>query len=56
MFSPIEVDDTCEVTRVTHVHSIGDSSLAWLWVIDTRLKILIEDVVGIIGSDKSFYG
>ena len=56
MAAPVEVEYTGKVTRVTHIHRIGNGSNAGMRCINARLQILEKDIIAIVGSDKAFYG
>ena len=52
----IEIVDACEVRGIAHVHCIGQCLLRGLGLILASLQILVEDIVGIVGSNESLDG
>ena len=42
-----------KVARVTHVHCIGDGLDRWFRRVNTRLEVLIENVVFVVGCDET---
>ena len=52
----VEVVDTGEVRRVTHIHRIGEGLHGRFRLVLSCLQILIEDIVGIIGGYETLDG
>ena len=55
MATAIEVEHTGKVTRIAHIHGIGYRSDAGSRRINTRLQILIEYVVTVVGCYETLY-
>ena len=51
----VEIQDTSEVAGIAHIHSIGYGLQACHRRILTRLQILIEDIIGIVGRDEPMH-
>ena len=49
----IEVEDAGEVRGVANVHGISQRLYAGLGMVLSRLQILVENVVGIVGSNET---
>lgn len=54
MTASIKIEHTRKVTRIAHIHSIGNGSYRRTWSINSGLQILIEDIVTVIGSSSLF--
>ena len=54
MRTAIQVKHTSKVARITHVHSVGNGCNGWAGIIFTCLQVLIEYIVAIVGSNKTF--
>ena len=52
----IEVVDACEVRRVTHIHRVSQRLNGRTRIVLASLQVLVEYVVGIVGSDETADG
>lgn len=52
----VEVDDASEVRWIAHVHRVGQRLYGRLRFVTTGLQVVIEHVVGVVGSDESLDG
>jgi len=56
VLSRIKVEDACEVGGVADVHGIGDGLYGRAWTVVAALQVLVEDAVGVVGSDEALDG
>ena len=56
MAASVKVEYTGKVARVAHIHRVGNGGNTGTRRINTRLQILEEDIIAVIGSDKAFHG
>ena len=52
----MKVVDARKVRRVAHVHCVGQRLNACLRLVFTGLKVVVEDVVGIVGGNEALHG
>ena len=53
MIAFVKVIDTCEVAWVSHIHCVGERLERSFRFVNACLKVIIEDVICIICSDKA---
>ena len=56
MAASVKVEYAGKVARVAHIHRVSNGSDTGTRCINTRLQILEEDIIAVVGSDKAFHG
>ena len=52
----VQVDYTGKITRVTYIHSIGNRSNGGTGIVLACLQVLIEDIITVVGGNKTLDG
>ena len=53
--TPVKIKHTSKVTRIAHIHGVGNCGNAGTRRINTRLQILVENIVTVIGRYETLH-